>query len=81
MGLRKLTEVLPPFLCRGVEDWEVEKVGLQDILCCRFGIGWPSSSVGRKSPWFVALTNNCKSPQQSREQVRMWFVPGGELPG
>lgn len=42
---------------------------------------WPSSSVGRKSPWFVALTNNCKSPQQSREQVRMWFVPGGELPG
>lgn len=76
---------MPLLLRCEVESWEREKVGLQVFLAVDSAQAWPLLTEEPteiwESPWFVALANGCKNPQQISEQVLMWFVPAGELPG
>lgn len=64
-----------------VENWEVKKVGLQDILGCRLPAGLAfaegkSQAEVWGSPWLVALINNCRKSGAGFDVVCAW---GGEL--
>lgn len=62
-----------------VENWEVKKVSLQDILGCRLPAGLAfaegkSQAEVWESPWLVALINNCRKSGAGFDVVCAWGV-------